>query len=77
MSTSHCPGSGSCARLRDRIALSILLEEMAISSLSDGLAEIRREHPNEDISDLEQVIRAHRIGIMKKGAILNGLGTEI
>ncbi|KAB1077141.1 hypothetical protein [Methylobacterium soli] len=77
MSNSHCPGSGPYARLRDRIALIIALEEVAISALSDGLAAIRKQCPDEDVSDLEHAVRAHRIGILKQRAVLGGLGIEV
>lgn len=64
-----CP----CARLRQRVAFNILLDECAIAVLSDAVAALRRAD-DPSIADLERAIRTHRIGILKQRAILGAFG---
>ena len=64
-----------CQRLRDRLALNIILDETAISALSEALA-VLRDAGDPLVSELEQAVRSHRIGIIKQRAILGAAGIE-
>lgn len=67
-----CP----CDRLRNRIALNILLDEQAIAALARAAA-VLREEDDPNILDLEHTIRTHRIGIVKQRAVLGAAGIDV
>jgi hypothetical protein len=69
---ADCP----CQRLRDRLALNIILDETAISALSEALA-VLREAKDPLVPELEQAVRSHRIGIVKQRAILGAAGIKV
>ncbi|RZL29182.1 MAG: hypothetical protein EOP64_02040 [Sphingomonas sp.] len=51
----------SCARLSDRIAFNVMLDEFAIAAMSEAIAALR-EANDPAVPDLEHTIRTHRIG---------------
>ena len=66
----------SVTHLSDRMALHVMLDELAIAALSDAAAALR-EANDPAVTDLEQAIRTHRIGILKQRAILGAFGIEV
>ena len=58
------------------MAFNVLLDEFAISALSDAVA-VLREANDPAVPDLEHAIRTHRIGIMKQRAILGAAGIDV
>ena len=66
----------SCARLRQRIALSVMVDELAIAALSDAVAVLRGMN-DAAVPELEHAIRTHRIGIVKHRAILGAGGIDV
>jgi hypothetical protein len=66
----------SCERLRSRIAMSILLDEQVIAALARAIA-ILRETNDPGVLDLEHAIRAHRVGILKRRAVLGAAGIDV
>lgn len=66
----------SCQRLRDRMALNIILDETAIFALSETLAMLR-DAGDPMLPELEHMVRSHRVGIIKHRAILGAAGIEI
>ncbi|GJE09355.1 hypothetical protein FOHLNKBM_0378 [Methylobacterium longum] len=66
----------SCERLRCRIALSILVDEQVVAALASAL-QILREKDCAGVVELEHAIRTHRIGILKRRAILGAAGVEV
>jgi len=65
----------SCTRIRQRLALNILLDEFAIAALSDALSVLRAADAP-DVAQIEEAIRTHRIGILKQRVILGAAGIE-
>jgi hypothetical protein len=65
-----------CDRLRCRMALTIALDEQIIEALAIAAATL---HDGNDpgASDLVDVIRTHRIGILKQRAILGAAGINV
>jgi hypothetical protein len=76
MSRSDEAEDQSCERLRSRIAISILIDEQVIAALAQAMV-LLRETDDPAVSDLEQAIRAHRIGILKQRAILGAAGVKV
>ena len=73
------PRQGSectCARLSDRIAINVLLDEFAIAAMSEAVA-VLRDANDPAVPDFERTIRTHRIGILKQRAILGAAGIEV
>ena len=67
-----CP----CARLQQRIAFNILLDEQVIAALAGAVA-VLREANDPTVLDLEHAIRTHRIGILKQRAVLGAAGIDV
>ena len=65
-----------CAKLRQSLALNILLDEFAIAALSEARALLRAAD-DQDVTQVEHAIRAHRIGILKQRTILGAVGIKI
>ncbi|MCJ2102225.1 hypothetical protein, partial [Methylobacterium sp. E-046] len=63
-------------RLRNRIAMSILLDEQVIAALASAVAILRKAN-DPGVIDLEHAIRAHRISILKQRVILGAAGIEV
>lgn len=59
-----------------RMALHIAMDEAAIDALASALAVLRESgHP--DTALVEEVVRTHRIGILKQRAILGAAGLDV
>ena len=58
------------AKLRQRLAFNVLLDEFAIAALSDALIVLRAAD-DPSAAQVEHAIRTHRIGILKQRAILS------
>ncbi|TXN67824.1 hypothetical protein [Methylobacterium sp. WL6] len=71
-SSSDCPD----ARLRQRMALNLMLDEFAIDALAQTLA-VLREADDPDVPDLEHAVRTQRISIMKQRAIFGAAGIAV
>ena len=67
---------GQCARLRHRVALSILIDEQVITSLANTLATLH-EADEPGAPDLERALRTHRVSILKHRAILGAAGIDV
>ena len=72
------PQASECswARLRQRLAFHVMLDEFAVAALSEALVTLR-EGDDPAVPDLEHMVRTHRIGIMKQRAILGAAGIEV
>ena len=76
MSESNTHLDRSCARLQDRIAVSILIDEQLIAALAEAAADLR-EANDPEVMDFEHGIRMHRVGIVKQRAILGAAGIDV
>ncbi|MCJ2049127.1 hypothetical protein [Methylobacterium sp. J-070] len=56
--------------------MSILVDEQVISVLARAVAILREEN-DPGVLDLEHAIRSHRIGILKRRAILGAAGIDV
>ena len=66
----------SCARLSDRIAFNVMLDEFAIAAMSGAIAGLRDAN-DPAVPDLEHTIRTQRISILKQRAIPGAAGIEV
>ena len=65
-----------CVRLCQRIALSIAMDELAISELNARLA-VLRERGDPAVPDFEHTVRHLRVGIIKQRAIIGAAGFDV
>ncbi|MCJ2110551.1 hypothetical protein MKK64_04930 [Methylobacterium sp. E-025] len=67
---------GPDARLRQRMALNLMLDEFAIDALAQALS-VLREADDPDVPNLEHAVRTQRISIMKQRAIFGAAGIAV
>ncbi|MCJ2075636.1 hypothetical protein MKK68_08215 [Methylobacterium sp. E-016] len=67
---------GPDARLRQRMALNLMLDEFAIDALAQALS-VLREADDPEVPDLEHAVRTQRISIMKQRAIFGAAGIDV
>ena len=64
------------ARLGERMAFNVMLDEFAITALSNAAAALC-EANDPTVTDLEGTIRTQRVGIPKHRAILGAAGINV
>ena len=65
------------AHLRQRLSLSLAMDEVAISALSESLERNASSITVEEKAEMERAIRAHHIGILKQRAVMGALGIDV
>lgn len=76
MTDPHNSADRTCVRLRHQIALSTLMDDLVVASLAASVAAFR-DNGVSDLEALEHMIRAHRIAVLKQGAILGAAGIDM
>ena len=62
--------------LRGWVTLNIAFEEAAMETLADGAALFRREGREAAAQEFEDIIRRHRVGLLKHRAMMGAHGIK-